>query len=96
MLLNFPTGSNQTDAPDVIAALYFKLDGSWYVNTHEEIPPDSLIVIEEFVKFISYVAGQDDIISDFFEHQKEIESKDYDRWRRDNFKLINNDPENIP
>ena len=94
MILKFPSGSNPT-SPEVIAGLYFKDDGSWFLKTIEDISPDSLHVVEEFVKFISYTSNNDSIIRDFLDHQKRIESKDYDLWRRENLRLVEDDEENL-
>lgn len=87
MILKFPSGSIPK-TPDVIAGLYFKNDGSWFLKTIEDIEPDSLLIVEEFVKFISYTSNNEAIIKEFLDHQKEIESKDYDLWRRENLKLV--------
>ena len=39
MILKFPSGSIPK-TPDVIAGLYFKNDGSWFLKTIEDIEPD--------------------------------------------------------
>lgn len=90
MLLKFPTGSISESEPDVVAAMYFKNDGSWFMNAHEEITEESRVTIEDFVQFVAFAAGREDIIQDFFKQRKKDESIDYDSWRRDNFRLIKN------
>ena len=88
MVLECPTGSAEEPKGEPVGALYFIDDGTWSLRHGSEIPEWHKEQIKEFVEFIYFCTGREEIVRDFQKYQKNKRREDSEAWRRKMFRLI--------
>lgn len=92
MILQFPTGSidsNKEDSgPTVVGQMLLYNDSTWKVHTTKQASEDEVYILQEFVDYIAYCLGREDVIKDFQKWSLARAKEGMDSWRKDNFQVI--------
>ena len=91
MILQFPTGSKQEGddtGPTIVGQMLLYNDNTWKVHTTKKATEDEVYIMQEFVDYIAFCLGREDVIKDFQKFNLAKAKEGMDAWRRDNFKII--------
>jgi len=92
MLIQFPSGSNK-DTDDIIGFITFRREGTWsFLPGDIDLNPEDPDVkrMTEAIDYFAFVMTQDDVVSRFWDSQKDKHAEFIDEWRRENIKLVPN------
>ncbi len=93
MILQFPTGSKDNTeveeaGPTIVGQMLLYNDSTWKVHTTKKATEDEVFILQEFVDYIAYCLGREDVITDFQKFNLAKAKEGMDVWRRDNFRII--------
>ena len=92
MILQFPTGSKpesvKDNEPTIVGQMLLYNDSTWKVHTTKSASEEEVYILQEFVDYIAYCLGREDVIKDFQKFSIEKAKEGMDGWRRENFEVV--------